>query len=1043
MRKLLLMSFVMVLTLLQQAYAQNKTVSGTVTDQSTGQRLPGVTVLVKGTNVGTATGVDGTYTINVPAGGTTLEFRFVGYAALERPIGNSATINVALGTDVRQLNEVVVTALGVARQEKSLGYAVGQVKAEELSQAKAVNAAQSLSGKVAGLQISTIANGVSPTTRISLRGNRSLLGNNQALVVIDGVQSPQSALDYLNPNDIASVSVLKGANAAALYGSDASNGALIVTTKKGTKGSAKITYSNTSSIEQVSFLPEFQERFGAGTEHYSRIYIPFENQQYGPEFDGSMREVGRTLEDGSIQMLPYKALDNERYKVWNTGKTIQNDISLSSGGDFSTFYISLQDVKTEGVVPKDEYRRTGGRFNGTGEYGKFKASYNINYAQTRTQRTTADFYNLTLQTAANIPLTDYKNWQGIYNADGSINYANPNNFYNEYYQSPWFALDNNREDIGKTNLNANAQLGLQATNWLNLTYRVGVNNEETSRKAYVGKYTYSDYSKNVIKKYIAKDVAGSVRDYTISNRRIVTDLFATLNHKFGDFEATAIFGNNIREDKYKYLNMQSSALVQPDVYNVSNRTGEATVVQTDRLQRLIGWYGDITIGFRDYLFLHASGRNDQTSLLNADNRSFFYPGVDIAFNASDVIPALQNSVVDFLKFTGAVTKVGNVNVDPYALDLTFDTSGGFPYGNTAGFTIGSTTPDQNLQPEFTTSYEVGAQTSFLRGRIGLEAAVYKQNSTNQTVTISISSATGFSSALINAGETENSGYELSLNTTPIRTASGFRMDVNVNYSNTDTKVVELFQGLDEVNLSSYAGLTTSTGSGIYARVGEQYPVIKVSNYARDPQGRVIVDATTGYPKNNPDGLIVAGQTNPRHKLGISTNMSYKGLALSALAEYRGGNVIYHDLGNTMVFTGTAKITEMYGRERFVFPNSVIDNGDGTYTPNTSVTVADGGVGFWDSNFKQYGENFVTSGAFWKLREVALTYQIPQNILAPTKYVKNVSVGFVGRNLLTLLPKENMYTDPEFSQTTGNAFGINTTGNTPPTRTYGVNLTATF
>jgi TonB-linked SusC/RagA family outer membrane protein len=1059
MKRILLMCLILFAVFMHPLAAQDRTVSGKVTSADDGTALPGVNVVVKSTNIGTTTNADGNYSLAVPTNAT-LVFSFIGLTTQEIAVGNRSVVDVKLASDVQALSEVVVTAVGIERQAKELGYSVSKINTGELNQAKALNAATALSGKVAGLQINTVNNGVNPSTRVVLRGNRSLLGNNQALVVIDGSQVPQTALDYLNPNDIDNITVLKGANAAALYGSDAANGALIITTKKGSNTAPRLTFSNTSSIEQVSFLPDFQNRFGPGTASYSRLNIPYENQSYGPEFSNTgsgltlideaetvlpfnQFPLGKRLEDGTYQTLPYVARPDEKKKIWNTGSTIQNDVSLSAGSERSTFFISIQDVNTKGVVPKDEYRRTGARFNATHTYGKFKAGFNLGYALTNSRRTTSDFYFFALNAAANIPITQYKNWENFRNEDGSLNYANPNNYYNDYYNNPYFELDNNRQNVKNGNLTGNFELSFKPTTWLNLLGRVGITNRTYFSKAYTGKFEYRQYAKDHI--YRARDINGRVEDFSGYENRITSDFLGTVNKEFGDFSANLIVGGNIRENTSKFQSTAANALVVPGVYNVSNRVGEPTVNENNFRSTLVGAYADVTFGFRDYLFLHASGRNDWTSLLAKENRSFFYPGADISFVLSDAVPAIkENNILSFAKLRASASKVGSVNVGPYGLQAIFDPGAGFPYGSTAGYTVGNSLPDPGLKPEFTTSYEVGGELGFFNNRINLELAYYKQNTTNQTVFIDVSSTTGYSRALINAGETENSGYEIDLRTTPIELENGFKWDVNVNYSNVDTKVISLYQGLDEISLSAYYGIGTSdNNASIFARVGEQYPIIKMTNYKRDPQGRVVVDPATGYPLQNPDGLVIAGQTNPRHRLGINTTLSFKGFNLSALAEYRGGNVIYHDLGWDLTFTGVAKVTETYGRERFVFPNSVVENADGSYTPNTNITVADGGVGYWDNNFKKFGENFVTSGAFWKLREVSLGYSIPASVLSATKYIKGASISLVGRNLLMLLPKSNLYTDPEFSVNNSNAVGINDSFNTPPTRTYGVNVTLTF
>lgn len=1056
MRKFLLITSVLLLAIIGQTFAQDRQITGKVVSAEDDSPLPGVSIVVKGTSRGTTTTANGTFKISVPTG-SSLTFSFVGFDSKTIAIGSQSVINVSLGANTSQLQEVVVTALGVSRQKESLGYSTTSVKGGELNQAKAVSVASALQGKVSGLQINTVNNGVNPSNRVVLRGNRSLLGNNEALIVVDGTVAPSDVLNYLNPNDIDDVTVLKGANAAALYGSDASNGALIITTKKGSAGAPKISVSNTTYIEEVSFMPKLQERFGSGTESYSRTYIPFENQSYGPEYttgdvlvsgagiqQGTNVNLGMPLEDGTTQMTSYTNKKNAKLNSYDKGVTTQSAVSLSVGDKSSTFFISAQQNNTKAIVPGDTKNQTTIRTNASHEYGKFKGAFNIGYTSNTIDLTTSDFYNNILNTGGQVPLDQYRNWRDFKNADGSLNYANPNNYYNAYFYSPFFFKDVNRRKEVNTNLTGNVELSYKATSWLSFLGRVGITKKDYNGKAYQEKFKYSAYAKSVADFSEAQnDLNGFASDYNSSENRLSSDFFLTADKKIGKFAGTLIAGINNKETTIKNVSTTANSLVVPGLYNVGNRIGEAGAGESDYKSRLFGAYADLSVTYNNYLSLHVSGRNDWSSLLSKSNRSFFYPGADLSLVLTEAVPALKElTFLNFAKVRAAATKVGGINVGPYALQTTFGT-GNFPYGSLAGYSVGNTLPDPNLTPEFTNSYEIGGEFGFLNNRVNLEVAYYTQKTTGQTVSISTSQATGYNSALINAGTVQNSGFELDLKTTPIKLANGFKWDFNINFSQVDNKVLELYQGINELNLSNYYGLTSDASLGqVFATVGEQYPIIKAVAYKRDPQGRVIVNSQTGYP-TVATGLKTIGQSNPKYRLGLTTSLKYKGFGFNAVAEYRAGNYVYHGLASTMWFTGVASATAAYGRERFVFPNSVIQNADGSFTPNTTVTVKDGGLGAWDSNLRRYGENFVTSAAFWKLREIAFTYDVPKSILTSTKFIKSASVGIVGRNLITLLPKENVYTDPEFANTTSNAVGLNNTGQTPPTRTYGFTVNLGF
>ncbi len=1047
MRKNLLFKMLPLLLLISSmAWAQERTVTGKVTSVEDGSTLPGVNVVVKGTTNGTVTDADGKYTLSVPAAGGSLVFSFIGLKSEEIVIGDRTVVDVQLGLDVTQLSEIVVTALGIERNAKSLGYSVANVKSDELNQGRAFNVATALSGKVAGLQISTINNGVNPTTRITLRGNRSITGNNQALLVVDGTQVPIEVINALNPNDIESSTVLKGANAAALYGADASNGALIITTKKGATQAPKITFSNTTYLEEISFLPKFNTKFGSGTEQFSRVYIPFENQSYGPAYDGSIKEIGRTLEDGTIQKTTYSDKSDQKEKAFDTGSTIQNDLSLSGGDKISSYFISLQDVNTKAIVPGDESRRITVRMNAGRTFDKFKASFNLSYSLRQVDRTSADFYNQILNQAGQIPIASYRNWRNYKNSDGSLNYANPNNYYNDYFPNPFADKDMNRAKERIGTLVGNVQLEYQFTDWLSVLYRLGATNTLGDRKFTTEKFAYNSFAKSTGKFIASNDINGSSDSRLRNENRLVQDFLVTLKKQFGDFKLDLILGNTIREEYLREVRAGASALVVPGTYNAGNRVGEPTVTDFSSLRRIIGTYADFNVGYKDYLFLHLSGRQDDYSTLAPSNRTFFYPSVDVSFVATDAIPSLKdNQILSYAKLTVSGSKVGNVNVNPYQLQNIYAPGNGFPYGSNAGFTTGNAFNDPLLKPEFTTSYEVGADLAFLDSRLTMDLAYYTQTTDNQTVSIDLARSTGYSIASLNAGSMENKGFEVTVKGTPINTQSGLKVTLGANYSNTDTKVTSLFGDLKNINLSnSVTGGTTDASLGqVFAEIGQQYPLLKAVAYARDPQGRVIVDRATGYPLKD-QNIQNQGQLSPRHKLGINASVSYKGFTLSALAEYRGGAVLYHGLASTMWFTGTSAATTAYDRERFVFPNSSYKDDNGNYVPNTTIATQDGGLGAWDTNLRTVGENFVTSADFWKIREVSLVYDFPASMLSKVKFIKTASVGLVGRNLFNFFPSSNIYTDPEFAIGADNgAIGLNSTLQTPPTRTYGFTVSLTF
>lgn len=1019
--KKLLQSLILFLFTVNIAVAQERTITGTVTSSEDGLPIPGASVKIKElSGSGVATSADGKFSIKVAEAGKTLVVSSIAYQTKEVVITGN-TINVALSQDAQSLSEVVVTAMGIQRTKKSTGYSSENLTTKELTDGKVVNLATGLQSKVSGLQINLLNNGVNPSTRIVLRGNRSLTGNNQALTVVDGIPVPNSVFAALNPNDVESVNVLKGANAAALYGSEGVNGVLIVTTKKGGRGGNRVTFTSTTSLEKVAYLPDMQYEFGNGYD--LNTYVEYENTSWGPRYDGSIVQVGPTLANGAKNMLPYSALRDEKRNFFDTGTTFQNDLSFSGGDEKTKYYLSFQDVKINGIVPKDESRKSGIRFNGSRDFGKLSISTNLNYNINNINVTTSSVYNNLLNVPQNVPITQLSDWQ-------NNQFATPNGYFSGYYVNPYWSIDNERRNTKGNTLTGTAEAKYQFTNWLSATYRLGLYNTQNTYKQYAAKVSYT----NAYDRPTAGN--GSVTDYAYQYRRINSDLLIQGNKRFGDFGINVTLGNNIRDIYTNEQSITANALVIPGLYNVSNRVGEAGVSQSLTRARQYAFFGDFTADYKDFLFLNVTGRNEWVSLLNSENRSYFYPGASLSFVFTDAFPAIKSTkALSNGKFFVSANKTGNVNLSPYALQTNLDVSSGFPYGNTPGYTVNGIFANPNLTPEFVKSLEAGFQLGFLNDRINLDATYAYSKAEGQIVSISTSNATGYSSARVNAGRVDNNIWEFALRATPIKT-NEITWNIGVNYTKYDNKVVDLYQGLNEIPLGGYAN-----SAYIYAVKGEQYPVIKTTAYQRDPEGRIVVNGTTGYPVRS-SSLQVQGQTNPDQTLGFNTNFSYKGFTLSGQLDYRTGNVFYTSLGGTNDFTGLSAHSAAYGRMPFVIPNSVIQTSPGVYVPNTSVKTADGGFDYWYGQYSNIAENYTVDGSFLKLREVSLTYALPTKWLAKQSVVKGASVGLVGRNLFTWLPKENVFTDPEFNFTDGNSIGVQDLI-APPTRIYGFTLNVSF
>jgi TonB-linked SusC/RagA family outer membrane protein len=1010
-----------------------RTITGKVTDTK-GEALIGANIFVLKTTNGTVTDVNGNFSLAIPAGAEVISVSYTGFTSKEIEVGNLSVIDVELEAGTI-LNEVVVTALGISKQPKEIGYSVARISGDDITQGKVTNLQNGLVGKVSGLNVSTVNNGVNADTRIVLRGIRSLLGNNQALLVVDGTPVALSFINSINPNDVQSVNVLKGANAAALYGPEGVNGVIVVNTKKGSKGGRpQINVGNTTLYENVSFFLKEQTRFGSGSAFNSfgdGIYDPIENQSWGDEFDGSIREVGQITEDGQTQKLPYSFIPNEKRNFWNTGMNIQNDVSISSGDDKSNFFLSVQNVQIKGVMPSDKSDRTTVRLNAGKTLGIFNASMNFGYTLKNTDVTTRGFdaYWYTTNAPGQIPVTQYKDFENDY-------WSNRNNYYNDYFQNPYEVIANSRSNTRSDDLFGNVALTLKPTKWMTITNRMGYTLNASLFHNINKRLVYSDFAISHRSFASGGSTTASLSDQNAFNTRINNELLLTTDNTVGKLNIKGLLGNLIRQTSSKATSVSGGNLVIPTLFNVANRTGEPGAASSFFDSRLNSAFGSLSLGYDNWAFIEFTGRNDWDSRLPKENRSYFYPGVSASVILTDLFEGMKSGpIVNSIKLKGAYAKTGNVNLGTYSLESVFFQTGGFPFGTLAGFTADNTINNPTIRPEVVKSTEVGIEFGLFKNKVLFDVAYYFQNNNDQVVPIQISSSTGYTAAFLNAAEFNNRGFEFDLKLLPlIETASGFRWEVSANYTYNTSKVVSIYEGLNEL----FVGNTSYIIKG--------YPAYthKLVDWERTPEGKVIVDPVSGYPKQNTTSQIF-GNTNPNHIFGVNTDLTFKNFNLRVVAEYRGGNYIFNQIGSSADFTGITALSATNGRQRFVFPNSVYSTDGGkTYVDNKDIVVNNAHYAFLqDGRFRNTQTNYYSSAAFWKLREVALTYNIPTKFFGGSKFVQRATVSLVGRNLLALRPKTNQWTDPEFANTTGNAIGTTDLGQSPPTRIMGFNVNLTF
>jgi TonB-linked SusC/RagA family outer membrane protein len=1038
------------------AFGQTRMITGQVKDEK-GDPVPFATINEAGTKNAVQADVYGSFSIKVPEKAQ-LTITAAGHTAVTITPGAgpvSVTLPFAAGN---QLAEVVVTTgFGVKRQAKEVGYSTATITGSDLNQAKIINPVSGLTGKVSGLQIQTADNSVNPQVRVTLRGNRSILGNNQALIIVDGVQVDNAYLARLNPTDIESFNVLKGASASAIYGSNASNGVLVVTTKKGSRGKPRVTFSSTVQMETISYMPKLQDRFGSyGGEGYNdylgvhfpedpiKVYFPYENQSYGPEYNGQMVPLGGPVRiyraDGtffdSTRLVPYSPIKNGVRKFFDKGLTYQNAASFSTGDANSLFYLSFQNVDVHGIVPKDRSGRNTLRINGMKQYGKFRIDYTTSYTIEKIDQSGGSYFQdrpvywTVINSPAHADLRQFKNWR-------TDPFANPNGYFNAYYGNPWWQIDEARNVTKNNNFVGSARFSLQILPWLEASYTAGFSRNDQSFKATKAGFVFDAYAQTdpwgagAIPSSV-KVLQPSLTDQIAFSNRISGDALLSANKTFGAISTKLILGNSMYKRKSRFISDATGSLVIPGIYNINYRQGEPTVNEGYIEEGLIGVFADVTIGYKNFLFLHGSGRNDWNSKLAKENRSFFYPGVDMSFVFTDAFSFFKESqILSYGKVRAAYSKVGQVSVDPYSLDNVVLSSAGFPYGAQAGFTISNNFANSGLKPEFTTEKEIGLELGFLKSRINLKAAYFDAKTTNQTIPSQISSSTGFTSATINLGSMTNKGIELDLILTPLLNLGPVRWNFAVNYAYTKNQVGQDLGG--EISL----------GNSVFAIPGKAYPYVKATDWVRDPDGHIIVDKVTGFPtKAGP--LSALGTTVPPTKIGLTTSFSYKGFTLSAVADARLGAVVFNSIGSSLDFTGISWYTAQTGRQPFIIPNSVVDDGTGKLIPNTTVATIDANWRFWANTWNQAGSNYVNSADFWKIREISLNYDFPKKITDKLRVVQQMSLTLSGRNLFMFRAKDNVWTDPEFSAAgTGNAVGTNDIFQTPPTRIFGASLNVTF
>ena len=1012
------------------AFAQDRTIEGKVTDES-GGGMPGVSVVVDASNVGTVTDADGNFQLSIPTNAQYLNFSFIGYVSKQIPVTAASVYNVTLSEDVTQLQEVVVTAFGVEQQRRSLGYSVQTVDGEELTKTQQPNVVNALQGQVAGVQITNSGGAPGMSSRIIIRGLSSLNpnANNQPLFVIDGIQVDNSTFESsgtprglsnriadLNPNDIESINVLKGAAATALYGVRAANGAVIITTKKGKEGSLEVNFKTSYGLENINHYPEYQQRYGQG---FSGEYDP---TSFWPSY-------GAPVEAVQVIEPEYRMYETTK-ETMETGRISDNYLSVSGGGQNSTIFASLAYYDKQGVIPFSDWSRVSAKLSGSVEFAnKFTATGSMNYANSGGNRVAHDRIMEDLQYWA------YSQDPNDYiNPDGTMKtYGNENPVYGARFRS---YEDNVDRFIGNINLKYNI------ADWINLSYRIGLD-------------TYSDQRTEILPGPlgISTEVrplssTGFIEETRINSRNITSTFIATFTKDITErLNATLRLGNDIFDIRRNSVVATGSEFVIPRFYHLSNVTEQLTS-QYLYERRLIGVYGDLTLSYDDFLFLNITGRNDWSSTLPKENRSFFYPSVNLGLVFSEKLdlPSWWN----YGKFRASYAEVGK-DTEPYQTQLVYTTTD--PVNGQVGFTRSNVLGSNELQPERTTSLEFGLESQFFDNRLGLDFTWYKQNSAEQILQVPVSNATGYTRLILNAGELENKGIELLLRGTPVRTPD-FSWDVTLNFTRNRNRVVDIAEGIESIFVGSqfgYAGASVSMQliegdayGNLYGRSYERYyEGGKPENLTTLDRDLPIVIGPDGFPVTNTDQLII-GNAQPDWLMGVTNTLKYKNLSLSFLIDTRYGIDQYSQFDN--FYAAFGQLDYSLDRNAVVVFDGVQSDGSRNDIPvwlgqGIGPDGNDYGASFYRNDYRGVSENFVKDASFVKLRNISLQYSLGSNVISKTPF-KRASISLSANNIILWTPWQSF--DPEsFSAGAGGNATAFTGLGYPGTQSYFVTLNLTL
>jgi TonB-linked SusC/RagA family outer membrane protein len=1033
------------------------TISGIVQSDA-GAPIQGASVALPSLGLGSLTDADGRYRFVVPpnraTGTTSLSVRRLGFQPKTQMVTLGAgpvSANFALIPTVNQLEGVVVSALGVTKEKSQLGTAQTQISAEELNTTYDRNIVNQLSGKVAGVQI-TGAGTQGGSSQIRIRGMTSLTGNNSPLFIVDGTPistesrggdpngggNPRgadygSAIQDINPDDISSMTVLKGPNAAALYGSRAANGVIVITTKKGTAGRVGLQVSSSVTYDKASILPDYQNLYGQGSagefdfvDGAGGGVQDGNDQSFGPRLDGRTTgcvfKAGTTTYDTSAPCRqftapnggPWVAHPDNVESFFKGGRTVNTNVAFSGGTDKATARVSIGGENTDGIIPNSFLRRITTLANGQLSVNdRLTSTGSLSYVRNAGRNRPGTGYNNGILEqfiwfGRQVDMNALKNYK---NEDGSEFNWNYN-----YHNNPFWQQYENPQSDSRDRVIASGEIRYKFADWLNGTLRSGVDNYRFGIDANFakGNLNFSDLSYN-----------GAFQLVRDTYNEVNTDAILNASHTLGShLWVSAMVGGSKRNLRRTSESVTVSGLSVEGIYNVSNAAVAPSVGQSANKSLINAAYASASFTFNNWWTVEGTARNDWSSTLPKGENSYFYPSLNTSIVLTDAIPAIKSRVLDYAKIRGAVARVG-ADANPYALATTYSGSSS-QFGGRPLFSLGNVLSNSQLKPELTSSREVGAELGFFGGRMTLDASMYHKYTRDQIINIVVSSTSGFTSKAINAGELSNHGFEALLSTTPVKMRD-FEWNSSFNYTHNKGKVTELYPGLQTITLG---GTWSAT---VEARVGEAYGTIRGYKIKKDSSGNWLLAG--GLPQRDPAGLQVLGNVQPKWIGGFSNSFRYKKLTLNTLLDMHIGGSIYSVSNMFGEYTGVFANTTMGREVDWNKPGVVVKGIDEASRKANTTTVTS--EDYFQSFFRLH-ERYVYDDSWYKLREVRIGYDLPK-AFAQRVYAAQANIALIGRNLWTSSDIPNI--DPEFSYTTGNYQGQEFAA-LPSARSIGVSVRLT-